>query len=76
MFLTTDLSKVILPDGTVEEFDNETGILTIISNLEGGYVVTASKNGYLAENTIIEIEKSEEESVSPVPLQQFYLSKQ
>jgi hypothetical protein len=67
--------KVILPDGTVEEFDNETGTLTIASNLEGEYVVSASKDGYLAENTIIEIEKSEDANVSSVTQQQFYLSK-
>jgi len=67
--------KVISPDGTVEEFDNEAGILTITSNLEGDYVVTASKNGYLAENIMINIELSEEENVSSVTQQQFYLSK-
>ncbi len=67
--------KMILPDGTVEEFDNETGTLTITSSLEGEYVVTASKDGYLAENTIIDIEKSEDENVSSVTQQQFYLSK-
>jgi hypothetical protein len=67
--------KVILPDGTVQEFDNETGTLTITSNLEGDYIVTASKEGYLAENTMIEIEMADEENVSTVTQQQFYLSK-
>jgi hypothetical protein len=67
--------KVILPDGTVEEFDNESGTLTITSNLEGDYIITASKDGYLAENTILDVEKSEEENVSSVTQQQFYLSK-
>ncbi len=67
--------KVILPDGTTEEFDNETGSLTISSNLEGNYVITASKSGYLAENTIVEIEIAQEENVSSVTQQQFYLNK-
>jgi len=67
--------KVILPDGTTEEFDNETGTLTISSNLEGDYIITASKNGYLAENIIVDIEKVEEDNVSSVTQQQFYLSK-
>jgi hypothetical protein len=67
--------KIILPDGTVEEFDNETGTLTINSVLEGEYIITASKDGYLAENTSIDVEKSTEENVSSVTQQQFYLSK-
>ena len=67
--------KVIRPDGTTEEFDNETGTLTINSNLEGDYIVTASKDGYLAENIIIDIEKAEEENVSSVTQQQFFLNK-
>ena len=67
--------KVILPDGTTEEFDNETGSLTISSNLEGNYIITASKSGYLAENTIVEIEVAQEENVSSVTQQQFYLNK-
>ena len=67
--------KVILPDGTTEEFDNETGSLTISSNVEGNYIITASKSGYLAENTIVEIEVAQEENVSSVTQQQFYLNK-
>jgi hypothetical protein len=67
--------KVILPDGTTEDFDNETGSLTISSNVEGSYIITASKSGYLAENTIVEIEVAQEENVSSVTQQQFYLNK-
>ncbi|OQX78658.1 MAG: hypothetical protein B6D64_06115 [Bacteroidetes bacterium 4484_276] len=67
--------KVILPDGTVQEFENENGTLTINSNLEGDYVITASKDGYLAENIIVDIAQAVEENVSSVTQQQFYLNK-
>ncbi len=67
--------KIILPDGTAQEFENENGTLTINSNLEGDYVITASKDGYLAENIIVDIVQAEEENVSSVTQQQFYLSK-
>lgn len=67
--------KVILPNGTAQEFENENGTLTINSNLEGDYVITASKDGYLAENIIVDIVQAEEENVSSVTQQQFYLSK-
>ncbi|OQX74900.1 MAG: hypothetical protein B6D64_12440 [Bacteroidetes bacterium 4484_276] len=67
--------KVILPDGTTQEFDNENGTLTIPSSLEGNYVITASKEGFLAESAIVEIEMSTEDNVSTVTQQQFFLSK-
>lgn len=67
--------KVILPDGTVNEYANQSGTLTIDGSMVGDYVVTASKNGYLAENAIIEVEPLDEENVSAVTQQEFYLSK-
>jgi len=68
--------KVILPDGTSKDFTNESGTLNIDETMEGTYIVTASKDGYLAENEVIEVEKVIEENVSAVITQQdFYLNK-
>lgn len=67
--------KVIKPDGTVEEHNNQSGTLTIDGTMTGEYVLTASSNGYLAESSMIEVEPVEEENVSTVTQYQFYLSK-
>ncbi len=67
--------KVILPDGTAKEYNNESGTLAIDGNQVGTYVITASKDGYLAENTMIEVEDVQEDNVSSVTQQEFYLSK-
>jgi hypothetical protein len=68
--------KVIFPDGTTKDFTNENGTLNIDQTMEGNYIVTASKDGYLAENEIVEVEKVVEENISAVITQQdFYLNK-
>lgn len=67
--------KLILPDGTTQEFSNETGTFSVDGALIGKYVVTASKDGYLAENITIEVEQATEENVSVVTQETFYLSK-
>jgi hypothetical protein len=68
--------KVILPDGTSKDYTNESGTLNIDQTLEGAYIVTASKDGYLAANEVIVVENVVEENVSAVITQQdFYLNK-
>lgn len=68
--------KVILPDGSTRNYTNESGTLNIDQTLEGKYIVTASKDGYLAANEVIVVENVTEENVSAVITQQdFYLNK-
>ncbi len=68
--------KVILPDGTTKDYTNESGTLSIDQTLEGTYIITASKDGYLAANEVIVVENVVEENVSAVITQQdFYLNK-
>jgi len=67
--------KVILPDGTTKEFSDENGTLTMNGDLEGNYIITAVKDGYLAENATIEIESVQEDNVSSVTHHEFFLNK-
>lgn len=67
--------KLILPNGTTQEYSNETGTFTVDGASFGKYVVTASKDGYLAENIAIEVEQVTEENVSVVTQEAFYLSR-
>jgi hypothetical protein len=68
--------KVILPDGSSKDYTHESGTLNIDQTLEGAYIVTASKDGYLAANEVIVVENVVEENVSAVITQQdFYLNK-
>lgn len=67
--------KLILPDGTTQEYSNETGTFSVEGAMIGKYVITASKNGYLAENLAIEVEQTTEENVSVVTQEVFYLNK-
>lgn len=67
--------KLVLPDGSTQEFNTNTGAFSFDGTSEGTYVVTASKDGYLAESTIIEVEKAEDETYSTVTQHAFYLNK-
>lgn len=67
--------KLILPDGTTQEYSNETGSFSVEGAMVGKYVVTASKDGYLAENIAIEVEQATVENVSVVTQEVFYLNK-
>jgi hypothetical protein len=67
--------KLILPDGTTQEYSNETGTFSVEGAMIGKYVVTASKDGYLAENMTIEVEQVTEDNVSVITQEDFYLNK-
>lgn len=67
--------KIILPNGSTKEFNSNTGAFTLDETTEGLYVVTASKEGFLTENAIINIEQPEDEKYSAVTQQVFFLNK-
>jgi hypothetical protein len=67
--------KLVLPDGSSKEINAVNGAYTFDGTVEGLYVITASKDGFLAESTVIEVEKPEEESVSAVTQHSFFLNK-
>lgn len=67
--------KLILPNGSTKEFNSNTGAFTLDETTEGLYVVTASKEGFLTENAIINIDQPEDEKYSAVTQQVFFLNK-
>ena len=72
--LLSDLNvTVIYPDGIMEDFISESGKLTLEGNQVGTYIVTASKNGYLAQSNVIEVEQTPEDIIA-VTKQNFYLN--
>jgi hypothetical protein len=66
--------KLILPDGSSKEFNANNGVFSFDGTTEGLYVVTASKDGYLAESAVIEVEKAEDENLSTVTQHNFFLN--
>jgi len=66
--------SVIYPDGIMEEFDVEAGKLQFEGNQVGTYIITASKNGYLAQSTIIDVEDTPE-GIIAVTKEKIYLNK-
>lgn len=72
--LLTDLSlTVIYPDGIMEEFTTESGKLSLEGTQVGTYIVTASKSGYLAQSSIIEVGETPEDIIA-VTKQNLYLN--
>ncbi len=69
--------KVIFPDGTSKDYPNENGFLNMDINgaAQSTYIVTASKEGYLADIEMIGIDKIEENNISVVTQYDFYLNK-
>ncbi len=67
--------KVVLPNGTTKEFNGNTGTFTFDGTTEGTYVITASKEGYLAESTVINVSNDQTEAVSTVTQHVFFLNK-
>jgi hypothetical protein len=66
--------KVVLPDGSSKEFKDNKGAFVFDGTLEGNYVVTASKAGFLAESVILEVEKAESENISTITNHFFFLN--
>lgn len=67
--------KLVLPNGTAKEFNSNTGEFSFDGTSEGTYVITASKDGYLTESTVIEVVKAEDETNSTVTQHAFFLNK-
>lgn len=67
--------NVILPDGTTKEFPSITGTLTFEGTKPGIYVITAEKEGFLSESTILEVTAPEMENYSTVVQHVFLLNK-
>lgn len=66
--------SVIYPDGIMKEYNVEAGKLQFEGNQVGSYVVTASKNGFLSQSSIIEIEQTPE-GIIAVTKEKLYLNK-
>ncbi|MBE0638148.1 MAG: carboxypeptidase regulatory-like domain-containing protein [Bacteroidales bacterium] len=67
--------KLVLPNGTTKEFNANTGAFTFDGTTEGFYVVTASKEGFLTESAILQVDQPENEMHSTVTQQVFLLNK-
>lgn len=65
---------VIFPDGIMQEYTAESGKLTIDGNQVGTYIVTASKDGFLAQSSVVEVEQTPDNIIG-VTKQNFYLNK-
>jgi len=52
--------SVIYPDGIMQEFESESGKLSIEGDQVGSYVITASKNGYLSSSSIVSLDETAE----------------
>jgi len=66
--------SVIYPDGIMQEFESESGKLSIEGDQVGSYVITASKNGYLSSSSIVSLDETAEGIVG-VTKEDFYLNK-
>lgn len=73
--LLTNLTvSVIYPDGIMQEYESETGKLSIEGNQVGSYIITASKSGYLSSSNVVSLEETPEGIVG-VTKETFYLNK-
>lgn len=66
--------SVIYPDGIMKQFDSENGKLNLESNQVGLYVISASKPGYLTQNSTFNVEKNPDGIVA-VAKENFYMNK-
>ncbi len=66
--------SVIFPDGIMEAFEVESGKIQFDGNQAGDYIITASKNGYLAQSKLLSVEKTPEGIVA-VTKENIYLNK-
>ncbi|HPE34073.1 MAG TPA: hypothetical protein PLI65_04680 [Bacteroidales bacterium] len=67
--------KLVLPDGSIKEFTQDAGVFTYDGTIEGMYVITVSKDDFLAENAIVEVSPADEELVSTVTQEVLFLNK-
>lgn len=72
--LLNDLTiTVIKPDGIMEEYTSESGKLSLEGNQVGSYIITASKQGFLAQSVVVNVEETPEDIIA-VTKENLYLN--